>query len=44
MRIMDEARLQLELKEWKNKSWSIPELQGGKHVWYELIKRFVNLL
>lgn len=34
----------LQLSEWKRKSWSIPDLYGGKQNWYALVVELVRLM
>lgn len=36
--------VQKQKSEWRKKGWSIPDLRGGKQVWYELVKNLVKLL
>lgn len=36
--------IQKQKSEWRKKGWSIPDLRGGKQVWYELVKNLVKLL
>ncbi len=31
-------------KAWRMKSWSIPDIMGGKQVWFRLVKRLVELV
>lgn len=38
------ADFQKQKSEWRKKGWSIPDLRGGKQVWYELVKNLVKLL
>lgn len=38
------ADVQKQKSEWRKKGWSIPDLRGGKQVWYELVKNLVKLL
>ena len=30
--------------EWRKKGWSIPDLRGGKQIWYALVKRLIELI
>ena len=30
--------------EWRKKGWSIPDIRGGKQIWYALIKKLVELV
>lgn len=36
--------VQKQKSKWRKKGWSIPDLRGGKQVWYELVKNLVKLL
>ena len=38
------ADIQKQKSEWRKKGWSIPDLRGGKQIWYKLIKRLVEVL
>lgn len=38
------ADVEKQKNEWRKKGWSIPDLRGGKQVWYELVKILVQLL
>lgn len=35
---------QKQRNEWRKKGWSIPELRGGKQIWYDLIIKLVELI
>lgn len=36
--------VQKQKSEWRKKGWSIPDLRGGKQIWYELVQKLVKLL
>ena len=36
--------IQKQKSEWRKKSWSIPDIRGSKRVWYELVKKLVELV
>ncbi len=36
--------IQKQRNEWRKKGWSIPDLRGGKQIWYELVKNLVKQL
>lgn len=36
--------IQKQKNEWRKKGWTIPDLRGGKQVWYDLVKRLVELV
>ena len=36
--------VQKQKNEWRKKGWTIPDLRGGKQVWYELVIKLVKLL
>lgn len=36
--------IQRQKSEWRKKGWSIPDLRGGKQVWYELVEKLVVLI
>lgn len=38
------ADVQKQKSEWRKKEWSIPDLRGGKQIWYELVKKLVKVL
>lgn len=36
--------VQKQRSEWRKKGWSIPDIRGGKQIWYELVQKLVKLL
>lgn len=36
--------IQRQRNEWRKKGWTIPELRGGKQIWYELVKKLTELV
>ena len=36
--------IQKQRNEWRKKGWSIPDLRGGKQIWYELVKNLLKQL
>lgn len=36
--------IQKQKNEWRKKGWSIPDIRGGKQVWYTLVKKLVKLV
>lgn len=36
--------IQKQKNEWRKKGWSIPDLRGGKQIWYTLVKKLVELV
>lgn len=36
--------IQRQKSEWRRKSWSIPDIRGGKHIWFALVKKLVELV
>lgn len=36
--------MQKQKNEWRKKGWSIPDIRGGKQIWYALVKRLVALV
>ena len=36
--------IQFQKSEWRKKSWSIPDLLGGKQEYFSLVKQLVELL
>ncbi|MDE5778100.1 MAG: restriction endonuclease [Lachnospiraceae bacterium] len=36
--------IQKQKNEWRKKSWSIPDIRGGKQIWYALVKKLVELV
>ncbi len=36
--------IQTQRSMWRSKSWSIPELRGGKHVWFSLVQELVSII
>lgn len=36
--------IQRQKNEWRRKSWYIPDIRGGKQIWYALVKRLVELV
>jgi len=36
--------VQKQRAEWRRKSWTIPDLKGGKHIWFSLVVNLVNLV
>ncbi len=43
-KLLTTADIQKQKSEWRKKGWSIPDLRGGKQVWYELVKKLVELV
>lgn len=36
--------IQKQKNEWRKKGWSIPDIRGGKQIWYTLVKKLVELV
>ena len=36
--------IQFQKSEWRKKSWSIPDLSGGKQEYFSLVKQLVELI
>lgn len=36
--------IQKQRNEWRKKSWSIPDIRGGKQIWYVMVKKLVELV
>lgn len=41
---MTESEIQNQINEWRRKSWSLPDIKGGKQNYFVLIKGLVELL
>lgn len=41
---MTKNEVQVHKSEWRKKSWSIPDLLGGKHEYFLLVKQLVELV
>jgi len=44
LELTNATSLQRQRIEWLRKSWSVPELRGGKHAWFSLVKDTVDLI
>lgn len=40
----EQQALQFQRNEWRRKSWSIPDLRGGKQVWFPLVVQLMKLV
>lgn len=41
---MNPADVQKQMSEWRKKAWSIPDIRGGKQVWFMLVKKLIELI
>lgn len=41
---MNVDEIQFQKNEWRKKSWSIPDLPGGKQEYFSLVKQLVELV
>lgn len=39
---MEDQELLLQKNEWRKKGWSIPDIRGGKQVWFLLLTELVR--
>ena len=42
--VYDAADLQRQRIEWRRKSWTIPDLRGGKQAWFSVVKDIIDLV
>ncbi|MBY7142538.1 hypothetical protein KFZ56_05480 [Virgibacillus sp. NKC19-3] len=42
--INNAEEIQRQRMEWRRKSWTIPDLRGGKHTWFSLVVNLVKLV
>ena len=39
---MDKNEILKQKNEWRKKGWSLPDIRGGKQIWFPLVKELVK--